>query len=526
MPRTVRIDVSPASGSGPKPDGKGPHRRDSGSPGDVLEHESYRQLLAGIYDAVVITTAYGEIVDANPRSLDVLLFDVDELQGKNILELISGSDDELLDAIAGNLKNQRFTLLTAYCVRKDGSTFSAEVAVSRLVHDGRSHMCFFIRDLTVREQAEKALREALQRLEKHDKHRSLLGSNIAHELRTPLASLTYGVTNLLKGVGGPVTDKMRSYLNRLDRECKRLLATVHDILDLERLDQGRLVLAKIRIPIARVVAKCCESLAVQAEHKGIKMVQHSAKQDSSKVFALCDPNKIERALLNIIGNSVKYTPRGGRVDVETMPSPDRAQTVLLTVGDTGMGIPEHAIDFVTERYYRTGESADGAGLGLAIACEIVEKHGWQLRVESPPPGRQQGTLVSVTLDTVDAPSLLVVDDDPSVCKLMKGQLEVCGYGVNTVGSAEAALGHLQKNRADLLILDLLMPEMDGIELIHAIRKDPLAARIPVVLVSGSDLDEEQFDSLGNMSVPILKKPWDVDELLGAVEAGFMGVNAT
>lgn len=531
--KTIRIDIP----SKHRPEQR--HQADRRTQGTSASDRSgpprgsaYEQLLVSIYDAVLITTTAGDITDANPRSVDFFLYGSDELSTMNIMDIISGSNEGLLSQIVDNLEDAKYTVIDARCTRKDGSMFRSEIAVSQIACGGERQLCFFIRDLTVRQQAEKALREALQRLEKHDKARSMFMSNITHELRTPLTSLMYGITNLLRGIGGPVTEKAKQYLERLDRECRRMLSTVNDILDLERLDAGSLSLAKVKVPLVRLVLRCCDSLKLHAEHKGVEMTfsftdfsRREEFEDDESGFAFCDPPKIERTLMNIIGNAVKYTPRGGRIDVNLESDPHHDGNLLVTVADTGIGIPPHALDSVMERYYRVGETAEGSGLGLAIAREIVEKHGGHIKIQSPVPGGEQGTLVSISINSVAPPEVLVVDDEAKARRVIVAQLSSVGYNTILAPDAQEGLRHIRQERVDLLLLDLLMPGMDGIEMLRAVRSDEATPRLPVVLITAADLDDEKRKTLGDFSVPIISKPWREEDLLDAIEAAFMAENA-
>ena len=409
MKRTVRIDIDAAGQFNKLNDSVAASR---GKQAVLITDRgpAFKQLLESVYDAVLITGMQGNITEANPRSSDFFLYHTDELLQLSVLDIVVGSSEALLEQLAESIGDQRYTVIDAKCIRKDGSMFSSEIAVSHIGDGDEMELCFFVRDLTVRKQAEKSLREALSSLERHDKARSMFVSNITHELRTPLTSIMYGVTNLLRGVGGPVSDKTMEYLGRLERECRRLLSTVNDILDLERLDAAELVLAKVKIPLSRLVTRACDTLKLHADHKGVELTFSSADfsakndiDDEECGFALCDPIRMERVVLNIVGNAVKYTPSGGRIDVTLGIDPERTGRLLLSVVDSGIGIPAHALDEVTERYYRVGESADGSGLGLAIACEIVEKHGGVLKVASPPPGGERGTMVTISLNSAAPP---------------------------------------------------------------------------------------------------------------------------
>lgn len=482
----------------------------------------FEKLLQSIYDAVLITDLNGRILRFNSRALDFFLAESEELFGRKVTHLISGADNSLLDAIAQNLKNHRYTLIEAHCIRKDKSMFPAEIAANHVDLDEEGNLCFFIRDVTVRKRAQDALEEAVAKLEEHDRSRSQFVSNVSHELRTPLTSMIYAVNNLLKGVVGPLPDSIRRYMEMLDGDCRRLLGTVNDILDLRKIETKTLTLAKSCVPVWRLVHRSVETLRVQAAQKSIRLTVHPPDRTW---FAECDVNKMERVILNIVGNSVKFTPEGGSVDMRFSEDTAIAGNILLTVFDTGIGIPADAIDKVTQRYFTVGEQATGSGLGLAISKEIVELHQGSLKLVSPPPGQETGTGVYISIPSVKAPTILVVDDEPGVRKVLVDQIEAQGYRVITAMDGEEALEKVEKEMPDLMILDFILPRMEGTEVILKMKSDKNKKRIPIVVVTGAEVGRARAQILNSFSIPALGKPWQEQELLDRIEGSFLGVAA-
>ncbi len=479
----------------------------------------FDQLLQSIYDAVLVTDANGRILVFNARALDFFIMDYDEMLGRKMIELISGADSSLLEAISRNLEEHRYTLIEAHCVRKDKSMFPAEIAVNRLDLFPEGNLCFFIRDITVRKRAQEALEEAVERLEAHDRARSQFVSNVSHELRTPLTSMMYAVNNMLKGVVGTLPDGVRRYLEMMDADCRRLLGTVNDILDLRKIETKTLTLTKSRAPFVRLVKRAIETLALQANQKSVTLELH---HDGRTWFADCDVNKVERVLLNIVGNAVKFTPEGGRVDVTIQEDPENPGFVHLKVEDSGIGIPPEAIEKVCERYFTVGEQAAGSGLGLAISREIVDMHAGTMAITSPPVGKSQGTGVYISLPSVQPPSVLIVDDEPGVLQVLKTQVSGQGYQVMTASSGEEAIEKIKEDPPDLLVLDFILPGMEGTEVILQLKGDKSTARLPIIVVTGAEVGRGRAQILNSFSIPALGKPWQESELLDRIEGAFLG----
>lgn len=528
--RTMRIDIHPDFRSETLRRKREQLRRSASDETSIIarrvrsqsQSSPYKKLLQGIYDATLITNNFGRIFDYNHRAVEFFFASGDALAGSNVLDRISGADESLLDEIHHNLHEHRYTMIEAMCVRIDGSTFPAEIAVNKIDLDEEGQLCFFIRDITVRKRAQEALEDAVERLEQHDRSRSQFVSNVSHELRTPLTSMIYAVSNLLRGVAGPLTDSIRKYLEMLDGDCRRLLGTVNDILDLRKIENRSLSLSRATIPFARLVERSVESLRVQVEQKRQSL---TVNLHEGHWFVNCDVQKMERVLLNLMGNAIKFTMSEGHLVVDLRGDLRRDGNVLLSIQDDGIGIPSDALPHVAERYFTVGDQACGSGLGLAISKEIVNLHEGSMQIESPPADCDNGTVVFVSLPTVAPPTVVVAEDDPSVRKLLSAQIEPLGYRVVTAGSGADLWPKLDVAGPKLLLLDLVLPDVEGSEIILKMKSEKQYARIPVIVVTGANVSRAKAHILSSFSIPALGKPWSEDELLDRIEGAFLGVAA-
>jgi PAS domain S-box-containing protein len=479
--------------------------------------QAYTKLLDSIYDAVFITDAKGRVIDMNPRALGFFRLAPETPCGFSVLDRISGADEGLLRQIMQNLQDHRFTLLEALCVRSDRTTFPAEIVVNRVDIGGQGQLSFFIRDISVRKEALDKLEAANERLRAHDRARMEFISNVSHELRTPLTSMIYGVESMLRGVVGELNPMARDYVRRLDSDCRRLLNTVNDILDLRMIEAGTLTLAKTLVPLSRLAKGCAETLRIQADERGQTL---RVQAPDAGTFALCDAHKVERVIINVIGNAIKFTPDGGVIRVSVHPSPDRPGFVQLVCDDTGPGIPAEAIRRVTERYFRVGEHVAGTGLGLAISREIVELHGGSIDVRSPVPGSDCGTSVHVFLPAASAPTVLVVEDDELVLELLAEEIRNEGYAVLTAASAGAAIETATHRDVGLVVLDVNLPDMNGSQVILELRGRRDRSRLPILAISGTEPAAPVAEILRRFNIPMLTKPWKAEELLARIGTAF------
>lgn len=520
----MRIDLPPTADGHAAPedrDAPAPELSPQ-APGAVLQTPSssnYKNLLESVYDAVLLTDGEGCVVDCNVRARDFFLCARSELVGASILELIAGSGASLIQAIERNLQQHRYTLIEAHCRRRDRSLFPAEVAVNRLFLSGRKGLCFFVRDISVRKRAQAELEDVVSRLKAHDRARSEFVSNVSHELRTPLTSMIYAVNNMLRGAVGPLQPKVREYLEMLSGDCKRLLGTVNDILDLRKVESRTLALNRSRMPFGLVVRNVVESLRAHAGQKHVRMV---AEYGGGNWFVDGDSQKLERVVWNILGNAIKFTPEKGEIRVRVFALDDPSGKVQMTVRDSGIGIPADSIGRVTQRYFTVGDPPSGSGLGLAIAEEIVALHGGKLELQSPPPDAKAGTEVRVVLPLVDPPTILIVDDEEDVRRALRVQVESEGYRTLEAASGDEALQRTIAQRPDLILLDVFLPGMQGTELILKLKADSSTKRIPVLVLSGKDVGPAAREILKRFAIPLLRKPWSPAELLDRVSQPFAG----
>lgn len=507
--RTMRIDMR---GHSPR---SGPLERRARMVSDSVHvdgESGYERLLESVYDGVLITDRDGVIRDHNRRAVEFLAQSSRELEGARVVDFVSGASPELLSALQENLDRHRFTLIEAYCARTDGTMFPAEIAVNRVALGGGRELSFFIRDVTVRRQAEDARERAMADLEALNEARSEFVGNVSHELRTPLTSMIYAVANLLRGVAGPLSGKVREYLEMLNGNCQRLLGTVNDILDLRKLESNSLVLTKTKVPFVLLVQKAVRALDVQARQKSLAM---AVAYGPRRYFVECDVPKMERVVLNIVGNAVKFTPDQGNVHVQ-VEGLEKEGRVRLTVRDSGIGIPAEDIGKVMKRYYTVGEQPYGSGLGLSIAKEIVDLHGGTIEIASPCPGETQGTQICVELPTVESASVFLGSNCEDGRRRLTSQLRRQGYIVTPFESVTLMPEHLSRELPGLIVVDLTFEEAATRDLLLELRSSKRTLRVPIVALVPDSVAGETAAILKSLSIPTLPTTCGDEQIVESV----------
>jgi two-component system sensor histidine kinase/response regulator len=371
----------------------------------------------------------------------------------------------------------------------------------------------------VRQQAQSALEDAVERLQAHDRARMEFVSNVSHELRTPLTSMIYAVNNMLRGVVGPMPDKALHYLERLQSDSQRLLATVNDILDLRQIENKTLVLTKKVVPLGPVIREGAETLQVQADAKRIALGFEFSERE---LFCWCDVQKIERVVLNIVGNAVKFTPANGSIFVKLEQHPDKPKLALLSVCDTGSGIPPEMLPKVSQRYFRVGDHVSGSGLGLAISREIVELHGGSLEFASPVPGADCGTAVYVALPLAPKPLVVALSPDAETAALLKERIVAKGYGLHFAESAKEALEVCFAKRPAVFVLDGRIADMDVRDVVLQLREESKTKRLPVIVLGLRKLERAEVELYRHFDIFYSTLPWREAEFARALAMAALG----
>jgi PAS domain S-box-containing protein len=361
------------------------------------------------------------------------------------------------------------------------------------------------------------LSEAVARLEKYDRARSEFVANVSHELKTPLASLRFGISNLMRGVSGPPPDEIAQRLVVLNRECARMLKTVEDILDFSGLEAGALQLHRQKTPLGRLVRRSVETLHGHAQARKVEI--RMAVPDGLG-FVDCDPVKMERVVINIAGNAIKFAA-GGTVELTLCRDPVRCDCLRLSVVDNGVGIAPHHMEKITTKFYRCGDHVSGTGLGLYLARQIVELHGGVIEIVSPPPQGEQGTMVTVTLHLAAPPTVLVIDGGQSGGRPLAGLLASHGYRLLECRGPDEGLEVARREQPDVVVVDYLAPSGSLGSLIAMMKHEDVLRSLPLLVVSDRPIDPVTHEILQRHGIPVLREMWQEGELLDALETALL-----
>jgi DNA-binding response OmpR family regulator/two-component sensor histidine kinase len=320
---------------------------------------------------------------------------------------------------------------------------------------------------------------------------------------------------------GSVNEQQQHFLSIVRNNADRLAILISDLLDISRIDTGRVKLNMERIILTEVVREVAESLRGQVESKGLRFEMDLPEQVEPIIG---DPMRLAQVVTNLVGNSCKYTDQGWvRVKVSSLGG-----AVRLDVADSGIGISVEDQRRVFDRFYRADtplvEGRGGTGLGLAISKELVELHGGRVWVESElgvgstftvilPTSAQQLSSSILEKLPAGAKKILVVDDERDILALLRYQLGIQHYQVITASSGEQAIAKAIEEQPDLITLDVLLPDRPGFSVLRELKARPETSHIPVIILSVVR-DETSGYRLG--AVDYVLKPIDKERFLRSI----------
>ena len=363
-------------------------------------------------------------------------------------------------------------------------------------------------DVTELREAEKELRAAKEDAERAALLKDKFVSLVAHDLKSPFASMMGLVKLLAAGKSGVDPAKREEIFGNVISSGDRMQRMIDELLDLTRLQTGQLCLKLSFNNLFVLISSAASSLSKVAESKGVIIVN----KISQKTRVWVDPALFIQVVYNLISNAIKFTPKGGAI---TLLSVEENPTVKIAVRDTGVGIPPEVLARLfakDEKVSTKGTDGEtGTGLGLPLAREIMKAHGGDILVESTP-GKGSDFVAELP---VRRPVTLVVDDMAVERLLVLDRLKGMDLEIIEASNGRAALALLDGRAVDLVISDIKMPEMDGLELLAEIRNSPQYAKLPVILLtSGGKLAYDRAIALGVSD--FITKPVNQEELAARV----------
>jgi len=457
-------------------------------------------------------------------------------------DIAHGTPQRDLDAAAAEGRYE----VEGWRVRKDGSLFWANV-VFTAIRDAAGQPRGFAkltRDLTERRLVEQTLTAAKGAAEKANLAKSEFLSSMSHELRSPLNAIL-GFAQLMESDATPPTPSQKGSIDEILRAGWYLLELINEILDLAQIESGRLSLSTEPTSLAEVILECQAMIEPQAQPRGIRMTFPSFEVPC---YVAVDRTRLKQVLINLLSNAIKYNKADGTVVVDLAGS--TAERIRINVRDTGAGLPPEKLVQLFQPFNRLGQehgAEQGTGIGLVMSKRLVELMGGVLGVESRVGA---GSVFSCEISAAAAPqldappaepaaagqplqagaplrTLLYVEDNPANLKLVEQLIARRPTTLRLLTAVDGNQG-IQLARAhqpDVILMDINLPGISGIEALKILLDDPATAHIPIVALSANAMPRDIAKGLMAGFFSYLTKPIKVNEFMGALDAALQAVHA-
>ncbi|GIL40622.1 hypothetical protein TMPK1_28590 [Rhodospirillales bacterium TMPK1] len=481
----------------------------------TLQRQRTSAVLDTVAEGVVVVDKDGTIYEVNPAA--ELLFGESAmiLRGRPLASLFPRAPISVEQLAAQPVRDLRFT---ESCVLSSDGERPVEIAIGRVAGDGDPLFVCVLRDITERKRVERLKNEFV--------------STVSHELRTPLTSIAGSLDLIGAGAAGQIPEQAATLVEIARKNSRRLVRLINDILDVEKIESGQLMLDFRRLNLRDIVTQSIETNRAYAREFG---VEYRLIANDAEATVYGDSDRLTQILTNLLSNAAKFSPKGHTVDVTVTRDGDEAR---VEVRDHGPGIPPEFRERIFQRFAQADSSdtrgKGGTGLGLAIAKSLVDRHGGRIGFET---ATGQGTSFWFALPALqpvgalphlenrDGAPVLVVEDDEDVATLLRLILEHAGYSVDRVADLKEARRAVRAKRYAAMTLDLMLPDGNAVELVRELRGSPATADLKIVVVSAVVVDgKRELNGDAVSVVDWIAKPIDPVRLLDAVRMAVAGTS--
>lgn len=488
--------------------------------------KSYRQIIDGSFDPIITIDAKDAISGWNKGAELTFGYAAAETVGHPAAMLFLLRPEQVMRSIRERVAAEQGYIRNyiTRCLTRGTNEIDVNITAS-LLDDGT--VSCIMRDITREKKIEQLKADFV--------------SNVSHELRTPLTSVKGAVELILSGAEGAVPDSQKELLNIVRNNAVRLIKLISELLDISKIESGKMQMEIKPGDLAPVLKSVRDEMNPLAAKKRITLRLDLPER---LPYADFDDQRIRQVLTNLIGNAIKFTPDEGTIVVS---SAVQGNEVRISVADTGMGISRENHDMIFEKFRQVDSSstraAGGTGLGLSITKSIIEAHHGRIWLESElgqgstfhvaipvseiTPQQPDAAALDAVLNAASAQEfairrILVVDDDKDLTTIISAHLEKKGYEIAIANSGMDAIKKAIDLQPELILLDLLMPQVDGYFVAKLLKQNPRTKDIPIVIISAV-FDQEQCFRIG--IADYITKPFDskaLYEIIGRIEKQVKG----
>lgn len=445
-----------------------------------------RAIFASTTDAIVILNPQGMIEAVNAATTRMLGYGPAELVSRDASTLLDVMDGEghfhtRVGLVDGRLEQTGWLDRTVR--HRDGHLVPVDIGLGLMPLPGELHIVAAIRDISERKAVERLKDEFV--------------ATVSHELRTPLTSVVGSLGLLRAGSVGELPDAAHRLVEIAENNSRRLIRLINDILDIEKISSGRMRFECEPVDLVAMAERAIEGSRGLADTRRVRL-ELSARE--RPIVVQGDEERLLQVVTNLLSNAIRYSPEGGEVRVSLLAESGTAQ---LAVEDEGPGIPAEFHSRIFERFAQArhpaardgagaGATGGGTGLGLAISREIMAAHGGRIWFGSADGGGARLTCslplahkAALTADEQGRARVLLCEPQEEPAAALRAVLDQEGYVVDRVGTGQEAEESMASGRYDVMLIERMLPDGDGLETVRALRRNPVTRALPVIVVSGA-----------------------------------------
>lgn len=501
-----------------------------------ISEQAYRQLFEDhIAPKVLIDPENGNVVKANKAAADFYGFSIEEFEGMNMSHFNMESNEYFRKKLLKARSKKRLHLEFKQRLRS-GEIRDVEVFSNAVDYKGQTVMHSIIHDITEKNNLMRDLVDAKEKAEESERLKSAFLANVSHEIRTPLNGIV-GFSNILSENDDLTRSKKQEYANLIDKSSEGLLKIIDDILDLSRLETGKSSLDMKPIEVAPMLNSLYSIFQNQLQVKEKTGVELQLQLNEQALVIEADEVRLTQVLSNLLDNAMRFTNQGS---IEFGVKRLNDSRLEFFVADTGIGIAKEKQEDIFGRFVQAetglGRSYGGTGLGLSIVKKLLELMGSEIHLESEPgkgtrfwftmplmtvPHEQNSdTSLRSDPDTSEIPvsektKILVVDDDETSCLYFKQILKKDYPLIECVSTGVQAIGHVEKQKPDIILLDIGLPDINGLDVARQIRKSN--SQVKIIVQTAYALSEERIRAREAGCDDFLTKPINSSELLEKIQ---------
>ncbi|MCW8916595.1 MAG: response regulator [Magnetovibrio sp.] len=467
-----------------------------------------RVMTTSVVGYAVIHPKTYKYIEVNNALCSMLGYEKEEMLGNTPLDFCMPESEKVFRAQSSTIEQTDDRQYQIVMRHKDGHPVYTQYNANTVWNqDGQAELAFsFVTDITNIKNTQKALREAKDVAEEATALKDQFVSLVAHDLRNPIGAIRGFTEMMILDTKDPLNEKQKEYMSHVFSQSNELLELINDLLDISKLQSGMVDVEALFFDAHYMVDNIAHRLKLQASKKGITIVNDVS--ENTRVYA--DETLFGQVVQNLISNAIKFSHEDSEVRIFA----EDGDVTRIGVQDQGVGIAKGAIEKLfhmeekTSTHGTAGEA--GTGFGLPLSRQIMQVHEGDISVESE---EGKGSTFYASLPKV-VPEILVVDDDPSICALLKQLLTLEGAHVQEAYSAKEAIEYIQRSGIPhLVITDINMPEMDGLEMIRKLKiilEDDL---MPIIVLTAVDGEKASHQCLALGALDFSQKPIVINDFM-------------